>query len=209
MSNFHANRPSSALAYVSLALVSLLGLSACQSTVNPAPEIPLITETNRPDSVPSFTPSTQLPESWHLAPIVATATDSTYKTEWAKSDLKNKCPILALPIKADSHIVNHSVRRANFSGGWGVAYDLPNLRSAYGVALSGISAPVGNESIWDNYHLYPDGTELTYGREGGDPNGQWLAYLTLGSSHCAYNIWSKHGKSHLEQIISDLRPVTP
>lgn len=172
-------------------------------------EIPLITAANRPQSVPGFIPPSAIPESWRLTPITASETDSVYKTEWNKSEIGRKCPLLALPSTANSHLIDRSVRRANFSGGWGVAYDLPAVRSAYGVALSRISDPVGKGGIWNDYHVYQDGTELTYGREGGDPNGKWLAYLTLGDNHCFYNIWSKQSKSHLEQIISELRVVKP
>ena len=175
----------------------------------PFTEIPLITDANRPQSVPGFIPPSAIPESWRLAPITASETDSVYKTEWKKSEIGRKCPLLALPSTANSHLIDRSVRRANFSGGWGVAYDLPTSRSAYGVALSGVSDPSGRNSIWNDYYVYQDGTELTYGREGGDPNGKWLAYLTLGDNHCFYNIWSKEGKSHLEQIISELRVVKP
>ena len=172
-------------------------------------EIHLITDSNHPQSVHGFIPPSSIPESWRLTPITTSETDSAYKAEWKKSEIGRKCPLLVLPSTANSHLIDRNVRRANFSGGWGVAYDLPTLRSAYGVALSGVSDPAGRNSIWNDYYVYQDGTELTYGREGGDPNGKWLAYLTLGDNYCFYNIWSKQSKSHLEQIISDLRVVKP
>ncbi len=171
-------------------------------------EIPLITDSNRPKSVAAISPPASIPQSWRKTPILATATDQVYVAEWKKSANHNVCPLLVLPNNADSQLLNHSVRRANFSGGWGVAYDIPELRSAYGVANTGIAAPVGHLAIWHDYHVYDDGTELTYGREGGNPNAQWLAYLTLADNHCQYNIWSKQGKAHLEQLIADLRVVS-
>lgn len=187
----------------------------------PVTEIPLITKSNRPvDQPDAFIPPydrldnpANIEASWRQPAIAKTETDAVYLREWAKSQTKGQCPLLALPVTAHAHIPHHNARRANFSGGWGVAYDLPNERSAYGVAHSGISDPLGQSSIWQDYHLYDDGTELTYGREGGNPDGHWLAYLTLGGQyspsgqHCFYNIWSQQSKQHLEQIIKDLRQV--
>lgn len=146
---------------------------------------------------------------WQLEPIPNSEVDPVYRREWAKSSSKDTCPIIALPTDSHANLKAHKARRANFTGGWGVAYDHPKLRSAYGVAHSGISEPLEGWSIWDAYHVYDDGTELTYGREGGDPNGKWLAYLTLGDSHCFYNIWSQYDQHHLERMLSSLRLVEP
>lgn len=218
-----------------------VGLGACQSPSNPtnsAGQLPAlskpilvakptpivkVTPVSKPSIVNgaqiatvnntmTFTDSTA---PWRQPAIAATATEAVYSREWAKSETQDKCPLLVLPKTAAAQLANRSVRRANFSGGWGVAYDLPKERSAYGVAHSGISDPVGQAAIWQDYHLYNDGTELTYGREGGDPQGKWLAYLTLGTQyspagqHCFYNIWSQQSKTHLEQIITELRLVAP
>lgn len=218
-----------------------VGLAACQSPSNPTNSVgqppavskptlvakpaPIVKVT--PVSKPSIVNGAQIATvnntmtftdstaPWRQPAIAATATEAVYSREWAKSETQDKCPLLALPKTAAAQLANRSVRRANFSGGWGVAYDLPNERSAYGVAHSGISDPVGQAAIWQDYHLYNDGTELTYGREGGDPQGKWLAYLTLGTQyspagqHCFYNIWSQQSKTHLEQIITELRLVAP
>lgn len=187
----------------------------------PLTEIPLITESNRPADqpdahIPPFGQagtSSKVQASWRKPAIAKSATDAIYVQEWGKSKSKAACPILALPTTAGAHLQGHSGRRANFSGGWGVAYDLPKQRSAYGVANVGVSEPVGPSSMWQDYTLYDDGTELTYGREGGNPNGKWLAYLTLGKQYspaaqpCLYNIWSQQSIGHLEQLLSELRIV--
>lgn len=200
--------------------------AASPHPTKPFTEIPLITESNRPADQPdahippfgqensqSNSPS-KITASWRKPAIAKSATDAIYVQEWGKSKSKAACPILALPTTAGAHLQGHSGRRANFSGGWGVAYDLPKQRSAYGVANVGVSEPVGPSSMWQDYTLYDDGTELTYGREGGNPNGKWLAYLTLGKQYspaaqpCLYNIWSQQSKGHLEQLLSELRIVT-
>lgn len=162
----------------------------------PFTEIPLITESNRPADqpdayIPPYGRTNNTPNikaSWRKPAIKSTATDAVYSREWAKSETKERCPILALQSNAPAHLTGHQVRRANFSGGWGVAYDLPDWRSAYGVANAGVTEPLGPRSMWPDYHRYADGTELSYGREGGDPEGNWLAYLILGDSQCFYNI---------------------
>ncbi len=137
----------------------------------------------------------------HISPI--------YQQEWKKSPTKDYCPILALANTAPSQKPTAKARRANFWGGWGVAYDLSNyqgkkLRSAYGIANSGY-ANRNDIYHWNNQVEFSDGSFLTYGREGGDTTGnQWLAYLILPDG-CFYNIWSNISKQHLTQVIDDLR----
>ena len=210
--NSDAIKSNISIKIISLTYTTLLvvAISGCQSSKQPsATRTTKVIQPPKQTSTVVTNHSSSIPESWRLTPITTSETDSAYKAEWKKSEIGRKCPLLVLPSTANSHLIDRNVRRANFSGGWGVAYDLPDVRSAYGVALSGISDPVGKGSIWNDYHVYQDGTELTYGREGGDPNGKWLAYLTLGDNYCFYNIWSTQGKSHLEQIISELRVVKP
>ena len=144
---------------------------------------------------------------WSKSTIKSSETDAVYHQEWIKSDSRSLCPILALPKQAVSHLTAHKVRRANFYGGWGVAYDLPDMRSAYGVANAGITDLNGIFNDWPYNVTYQDGSILRYGQEGGDLDANWLAYLVLLDNGCFYNIWSGQNKEHLEQIISDLRIV--
>ncbi|WP_169391726.1 MULTISPECIES: hypothetical protein [Psychrobacter] len=190
--------------------VAALGLSACQSpsnTVKPPPS------SGNSNTIPT-SPTTSLPAkpiaSWSKPAINSSQTDAVYRQEWVKSPTKTTCPILALPKNSNAHISGHSARRANFSGGWGVAYDLPSERSAYGVANAGVLQ--AGDQVYDGwaYHIvYQDGSTVGYGHEGGDPSAKWLAYLVIPQNRCFYNVWSAQGQFHLEQMLSELRQVNP
>ena len=198
-----------------------LGLSACQtptdsvqaptntsssgSMVNGTSEAvkPTVSYPRNPPQLPIALPVA----SWSQPPISSSQTDAVYRQEWLKADSKDLCPILALPKQATAHLSGHTVRRANFSGGWGVAYDLPTVRSAYGVANAGTADFEGIYNDWEYNVVYKDGSRVGYGREGGDPTGNWLAYLVIPKNNCFYNVWSAQSVTHLEQIIADLRWV--
>ncbi|WP_435948916.1 hypothetical protein [Psychrobacter sp. DM8] len=143
---------------------------------------------------------------WTSPAITISDTDAIYHQEWLKSENRSVCPILALPKQAEAHIARHSVRRARFSGGWGVAYDLPNTRSMYGVANTGVINPSEAAYDWPYNIYYTDGSKVGYGHEGGDPTASWLAYVVT-PNNCMYNVWSAQDKAHLEQMIADLRMV--
>ncbi len=145
---------------------------------------------------------------WSNSAINNSETDAVYQQEWMRSESKSLCPILAIPSKAASHLTGHTVRRANFSGGWGVAYDLPNIRSAYGVANVGTANLDDTFNAWPYNITYQDGSILGYGHEGNDPSENWLAYLIIPQNNCFYNIWSTQSKEHLEKIILDLRIIS-
>ena len=146
---------------------------------------------------------------WTNLTISNNETDNVYRQQWMQAESKSLCPILALPRTSAAHLTNAKVRRAEFAGGWGVAYDLPNIRSAYGVANTGTIDPKDLSYSWPCNISYSDGSTVGYGHEGGDPKAKWLAYLVTAQNNCFYNVWSAQGKSHLEQIIADLRQVRP
>ena len=197
-----------------------LGLSACQ-TPSDSIQPPTITRSSGSDlngasgTEPAVTYPRNPPQlpialpvaSWTKPAINSSQTDAVYRQEWLKAESKNLCPILALPKNSLAHLSGHSARRANFSGGWGVAYDLPKLRSAYGVANAGTVNPNELFNGWDYNVVHEDGSRVTYGRESGNPTGKWLAYIVIPKNNCFYNAWSAQSKTHLEQILADLRLV--
>ena len=141
--------------------------------------------------------------------IKASQTSPIYKQEWRKSAYRS-CPILAIPSNSWVHPKTAKSRSANFSDGFAVAYDLSNykgkpLRSAYGVANAG-KTKLAELHAWDYERYYADGSYVTMGHEGNDPNGKMLAYLVL-KNGCFYNVWSALGTNHLQQVISQLRYV--
>lgn len=185
---------------LTMLLIATLGysLAACQtlSVSSTSPAMQVITENREQPNAP-----------WSNDTIALNDTDSVYYQEWLKADTKSLCTILALPKQSTAHLTGHSIRRANFSGGWGVAYDLPDLRSAYGVANTGIFPSGEVHYPWPFNVTYKDNSTIGYGHEGGNPTAPWLAYIRLVDNNCFYNVWSAQGKEHLEQMIKDLRRV--
>lgn len=187
-----------------------LGMSACKAPTNNIKPPPNTGNVNTSPKPPTTSQPALSIASWSKSAIDNSQTDAIYRQEWSKSPTKNTCPILALPKNANAQIQGHSVRRANFSGGWGVAYDLPNERSAYGVANAGMLQ--AGEQVYDNWPyniVYQDGSTVGYGHEGGDPSAKWLAYVVIPKNRCFYNVWSAQGQFHLEQMLSELRRVKP
>lgn len=145
--------------------------------------------------------------------------------EWQSAANKEHCAPLAF---ASTGQARGAPRPADFSGGWGVAFDLPNLRSAYGVAGPGLvaadrpAADVQRERLqeqWPNFRdleKLPQPAFAGYGIEGakaysGDgPAGRGvnsLAYIRVGGQQCTYNVWSRLGRSHLETLLDSVRTV--
>ena len=133
----------------------------------------------------------------------ATDVPAVYLEEWRAAENRATCAPLALrapePEEAEP-------RAATFAGGWGVAYDLPGLRSAFGVAGTGAEPTPTTYDDWPYRTRWADGSEAGYGPEGGAGRKQ-LAYLTIPGQECLYNVWSNLGVDHLERMLESLRFV--
>ena len=129
-----------------------------------------------------------------------------YSQQWRKADNRKNCALLVLPRNASAHLPNAKSRPAPFSGGWAIAYDTPKQRSAYGVANAGTTSKRDLYEGWAYRKNYADGSYVTLGREGNNPQGKMLAYLVLNNG-CFYNIWSQLSSEHLQKIIGQLRYV--
>ena len=99
-------------------------------------------------------------------------------------------------------------RAAYFGGGWGVAYDKPGRRSAFGIAGAGIRADARSIERWPMVLRWVDGSAAGYGPEG-DVGPGYLAYLKVTGQGCLYNVWSNLGSRHLRFLIGQLRQVRP
>ena len=150
------------------------------------------------------------PAPWDAHPALKRSEVSkVYRQQWLRAPSRRQCGLLALATHDLAHYPDAKSRKANFSGGWGVAYDLVSkrgmyFRSAYGVANAGTSSD--KVMPWGEKMRYRDGSLVSYGREGGNPAGKWLAYLYLPNG-CFYNIWSGIGEDHLLEMIQGLRKV--
>lgn len=144
--------------------------------------------------------------------------------EWKKAENRSYCKPLTF---SNDGGVGGIARRAQFYGGWAVAFDLPGARSAYGVAGTGVR---DEPSTSDNekrreIEEWPSVLELGalmqpayagYGLEGrrpwplGNPDGsgeKGTAYVYVGGQRCLYNVWSSLGRAHLELLLNGLRMV--
>ena len=164
-------------------LAALLLLTAC-TTTTPLPA-------NRPP--------------WSAPALARTDVAATYGTQWDKAENRSTCALIA-PRTVGTEGSNATPRAATFSGGWAVAYDLPDLRSAFGVAGTGVSEDGASYDKWPHSEVWDDGSRVEYGPEGGTGPNE-LAYLRIEGQDCLYNIWSRLGREHLEQLIHELRFV--
>ncbi len=148
--------------------------------------------------------------------------------EWRVAQNRAGCAPLAL---ASNGGVPAKVRRAHFGAGWGVAFDTPKVRSAYGFAGVGLldkdSLPQADKrAALANQWPYtrelgragglPPGSFAGYGLEGAEryapsnPQGlrqHSLAYVRIPGQDCMYNVWSRISRAHLEHILDSLRLV--
>lgn len=142
---------------------------------------------------------------WSAKPVNAKAVPAVYLSEWKKAKNRARCAPLAL-LDADKQ-AGVKVRRASFSDGWAVAYDLPDQRSAFGIAGTGLDIDAGGGSYkFPNTLVWSDGSKASYGLQGGTGPG-YLAYLEVQGQRCLYNVWSERGQAHLEQLLRSLRKV--
>lgn len=76
-------------------------------------------------------------------------------------------------------------------------------------ALARSEVPAVYAAQWEkaeNRTTCDDCNHVEYGPEGGQGPNQ-LAYLRVSGQRCLYNIWSRLGQEHLEQLIRELRYV--
>lgn len=145
--------------------------------------------------------------------------------EWRKAENRRACAPLAF---ATTRSGGGQPRHAYFGGGWGVAFDRAELRSAFGVAGAGLLSG-DNDGIdsqrrelardWPYVRVLPRLHRQAlagYGIEGakpltaadGDGRGlSLLAYVRVPGQRCLYNVWSKLGRAHLELLLDSLRVV--
>ena len=147
------------------------------------------------------------PAPWSAPALGSSSIPAVYLQVWRAADNRATCALLA-PERLDPVLQQAAtVRAATFSGGWGVAYDLPQTRSAFGVAGTGARAWDANVyDGWPERRILSDSSRVGYGPEGGTgPN--WLAYVRIPGQECLYNVWSRRGQAHLEELLGQLRFV--
>ncbi len=147
----------------------------------------------------------KFPPPWENPPARGRSVPAIYITQWQQAENRERCqPLILLDAEREPGV---KIRRAEFAGGWAVAYDLPGQRSAFGIAGTGLDLDRNRSTFnFPNTIAWADGSSVSYGLEGGTGPG-YLAYLNVSGQSCLYNIWSKRGQIHLEHLISSLRQV--
>lgn len=141
---------------------------------------------------------------WRSDVLGGTAVPPVFLAEWRTAENRDSCAPIAFA--AGALETTAKPRAAPFSGGWGVAYDLPDLRGAFGVAGTGVNASDPSYDDWPHTRSWSDGSTAGYGPEGGTgPNH--LAYLRIEGQGCLYNVWSRHGLPHLESLLNAIRLI--
>lgn len=174
-------------------------------TPAPAPA-PAPTPAPAPVSAPAPTPATAPDHAppWLQPALTRDDVPQVLLAEWSGAPNREVCtPLAPASLGTDERAVP---RRAEFGGGWGVAWDLPNLRSAFGIAGTGVDAADPSYSEWPYSLTWSDGSTAGYGPEGGTGPNQ-LAYLRITGMGCLYNVWSRLGREHLEHLLGQLRFV--
>lgn len=161
-------------------------------------------------TTPDAPGSPALPSApWSQPPLAPDEVPPAYLTARGEAENREWCALLAFrDPPAGGSDVEPTVRTAQFGGGWGVAYDLPGLRSAFGVAGTGVEPGPDTYDGWPYRALWRDGSRAGYGPEGGSGPKQ-LAYLRVEGQRCLYNVWSHLGREHLEALLEELRFVAP
>ncbi|MEW6582203.1 MAG: hypothetical protein AB1416_05530 [Actinomycetota bacterium] len=140
-------------------------------------------------------------------PIAATSGDArVVAREWRVADNRDTCAPLSFATVRAGGISGARARRAVFAGGWGVAWDIPGQRSAFGVAGAGVDAEPEDITRWPNVIRWRDGSAAGYGLTG-DTGPGYLAYVKVAGQGCLYNVWSNVSRRHLRLILSHLRRV--
>ena len=201
-----------------LVLSSLL-LTACRG--EPSSEPPAADAPGPASPAPHAPPDAPPPAA--PEPLAA----SLVRAEWRKAGNRASCAPLALTSDGGAPGL---ARRARFAGGWAVAIDTPEIRSAYGLAgpdlLAADAAPPAEQAErlgaqWPHFTTLADlpaPAFAGYGVEGAldfppdNPDGRGLnalAYVRVGGEQCTYNVWSRLGRAHLEVLLGSLRKLEP
>lgn len=138
--------------------------------------------------------------------------------EWSGATNRARCAPLAFADTGDAGR-GGTPRRATFSGGWGVSWDVPGQpgrdtsgnpcatcgRGTFGIAGTGIDWDAPSR-VLTNRMEWSGGNLAAYGPEGGS-GPSWLAQVRVADQQCMYNVWSYAGREHLEHLLRNIRRV--
>ncbi len=125
--------------FAALAAVACTG--ACEPAGEPDPP-PVTPQTSAAVGIEPMAEATPSASATRRAPQpvdarTQLAAEALVLAEWAKADNRASCAPLSF---ASTGQARGAPRSANFAGGWAIAFDLPHLRSAYGVAGTAVQS---------------------------------------------------------------------
>jgi hypothetical protein len=139
-------------------------------------------------------------------------------TEWRNAENRETCAPMTFGDPGE-RVRGGTARRANFSGGWAVAWDVAGLpgrepsgaycdscgRGVYGLAGAGVVWGRDEQNAGFPHRIdWAGGEWAGYGLEGGQgPN--WLAQVRVKDQSCVYYVWSFLGRDHLEHLLRQVR----
>ena len=145
------------------------------------------------------------PAPWSKGTLSAQNVAAVYPAAWKAAENRATCRLIAPAALGAGD--GATARVATFGGGWAVAYDEGGVRSAFGVAGTGVKAADSTYRDWPHTRRWSDGSNAGYGPEGGGVGPNQLAYLRIAGQGCLYNVWSRLGITHLEYLLEQLRFV--
>ncbi|MDH3250129.1 MAG: hypothetical protein OEQ47_14270, partial [Acidimicrobiia bacterium] len=176
--------------------VATEGPQTATTLVSPATE-PVAVSTSQAVSEDGIAP-------WDRGLLSIEDVPSALTTEWRRAENQLWCSAI---YPTDIGVGDADLRRAEFSGGWALAWDLPELRSAFGVAGVGSPAWEGIGIRMPNTISYGEQV-VGYGGEGFDDAAeQRMAEFSIPGQLCGYQVWSKLGDEHLVELVDSLRLV--
>jgi hypothetical protein len=194
---------------------------AAGPTATSTPDSESATSTTVAQTVPATAVGTDVLSAaapWTQPALPQGAVPGVLIEQWEAAENRGWCPAL-YPDAADASV---APRRADFGGGWAIAWDLadgPGIgadgapctdcgRSAYGVAGTGVVADGKTGARMPSVIRFDDGSVAGYTGEGMDPaNPKRLAELSILGTTCVYQVWSQLGDAHLLSLIESLRRV--
>lgn len=158
------------------------------------------------------------PAPWAADKLAGKSVPRVFLREHKRAENRESCPLL-VPTDLGAG-EGAKPRRANFHGGWAVAYDKKGLpgtrpsgescadcgRGVFGIAGAGVSKGGGGPA-WPSTIVWSDGSKAGYGPEGGEPGARLLAFVEASDAGCLYNVWSALGEEHLLVLLRGLRRV--
>jgi len=207
-----------------IAFAAVVGLvAACSGAADTSTTTTSTSTTVASTTTSSTSPTTTLPvippAPW-ASPAI-TDVPQVLVDQWDAADNKTWCSALYPTEALDP---DATIRKANFDGGWGIAWDLPNGpgreasgdycpdcgRGAFGIAGTGVLAQGNEPSLWPTQLSWQDGSIGGYGLEGFATPGSGaplLMYLLVSDEGCLYNVWSFLGQDQLLRFVDSLRKV--